>query len=278
MRLSRILNLIATRLILSIITVVLLPSCSGTEKEIHILEPRTYPFESGRLVDMQLDSGQVTITNGESGQMVLSGEARLPHPDDLLVTLDLNGVTIRTDSPESFLNLNLQVPTGTQVKVHTYNAEVIVQDFSGNLDVTSAAGDILIDHMEGLAVLRVNRGDVLIEASQGEFHLPGNYGLLSLTDVSGIIEASTIMGTIRYRGRVDASDQVKLETDHGPVEAWLNPDSDVTVVVRTTTGVVDCVIPGLSPQGAGCAGRMGTGEGLLQVRTVSGEVDLESTP
>jgi hypothetical protein len=132
--------------------------------------------------------------------------------------------------------------------------------------------------MKGLAVLRVNRGDVIIESSKGEFHLPGNYGLLSLTDVSGIIEASTIMGTIRYQGRVGAADQVKLETDHGPVEAWLNPDSDVTVMVGTTTGVVDCVIPGLSPDGAGCTGQMGTGEGRLQVRTVSGKVDLKLTP
>ncbi len=257
---------------------ILLTSCSGSENDIHILESQTYPFESGRLVDIQLDSGQVTITNGESGQVVLSGEARLPHPDDLLVTLDPDGLTIRIDSPGSLLNINLQVPIGTQVKVHTYIAEIRAHEYTGSLDVTSVAGDILIDHMEGLAILRVNRGDVIIEASQGEFHLPGNYGLLSLTNVSGIIEASTIMGTIRYRGRVDAADQVKLETDHGPVEAWLNPDSDVTVVVRTTTGVVDCVIPGLSPEGAGCTGQMGTGKGLLQVRTVSGEVDLKSTP
>ena len=268
----------ATWLILSLISVILFTSCSGGEKEIQPFETRTYPLEPGMPVDIHLDSGQVTITHGESGQVVLSGEARLPNLQDLDVTLDPNGLTIRADSPGSLLNLALQVPSGTPVKVTTFDAEVKAQDFTGHLDVTSTAGDILIDHMQGLAVLRANRGDVLIESSQGEFHLPGNYGLLSLTNVSGIIEASTIMGTIRYQGRVDAADQVMLETDHGPVEAWLNPDSDVMVVVRTTTGVVDCVIPGLSPEGAGCAGQMGNGEGLLQVRTVNGEVDIKTAP
>lgn len=278
MRLPRDLKPNATWLILSLISVILFTSCSGSEKEIQTLETRTYSIEPGMPVDIHLDSGQVTITNGENGQVILSGEARLPNLHDLDVTLDPNRLIIRADSPGGLLNLDLQVPSGTTVKVTTFDADVKAQDFTGNLDVTSTAGNILIDHMKGLAILRANRGDVLIESSKGEFHLPGNYGLLSLTNVSGIIEASTIMGTVRYQGRVDAVDQVKLETDHGPVEAWLDIDSNVTVIVGTTTGVVDCVIPGFSPEGAGCAGQMGNGEGLLQVRTVSGEVDVKTAP
>jgi DUF4097 and DUF4098 domain-containing protein YvlB len=208
----------------------------------------------------------------------LSGAVNLADQDGPLVTLQLDGLHVTADDRRSVVNVSLQVPPGTQVEVDTYGAEVKAHNFSGNLDVTSTAGDILIIDMEGLAILRANRGDVIVESSSGEFHLPGNYGLLSLTDVSGNIEASTIMGTVRFQGRVGAADKVKLETDHGPVKAWLDPGSDVTVMVGTTTGVVDCVVQGLSLDGAGCMGQLGNGGGSLQIRTVSGEVDLGTTP
>ena len=261
----------------SVIVLFLLSSCSGSANEI-ILERQAYSLEQGVPVVVRVYDGRIAITNSDSGEVLLSGSASLADPNQILTALATDGLFITAHDPTSSVTIDLQVPPGTQVKIDTYGADVIATDFAGGLDVTSTAGDITISNMEGQAVLRANRGDVAVESSRGEFHLPGNYGLLSLTDVSGVVEASTIMGTIRYRGQVAASDRVKLETDHGPVEAWLDPRSDVTVVVKTTTGVTDCVIPGLSPDGAGCKGQLGNGEGVFQVRTVSGEVDLKPTP
>jgi hypothetical protein len=256
----------------------LLASCSGARNVVQILEPQTYLLEPGVPVVIRVNSGQVFLSNSMDGQVILSGEVSASEPHDILVLQQPNGLIIASETPGNIVNLNLQVPPDALVEIHTYGADVHAQDFDGSLDVTSTAGDILISHMQGLAILRANRGDVIIESSEGEFHLPGNYGLLSLTDVSGNIEASTIMGTVRFQGRVGAADRVQLETDHGPVEVWLSPDSDVTVAAGTTTGVVDCVIPGLSPDSAGCIGQLGNGEGSLQIRTVSGEVDLKKTP
>jgi hypothetical protein len=253
-------------------------SCTQGRNDLQTLEPMTYALEPGMPVVIRVNSGQVFLSNGMNGQVILSGEASASESDDVLVSQQPDGLFIASETPGHIVNLNLQVPPGTPVEIHTYGADVQVLDFAGGLDVTSTAGDIRVKNMQGLAVLRANRGDVTVESSSGEFHLPGNYGLLTLTDVSGVVEASTIMGTIRYQGRLAASDSVRLETDHGPVEARLDPHSEVTVVVKTTTGVTYCVIPGLNPEGAGCRGQLGSGKGLLQVRTVSGEVNLLTTP
>ena len=66
-----------------------------------------------------------------------------------------------------------------------------------------------------------------------------------------------------------------FETDHGPVQIDLDLNSDVTVRVRTTSGVVTCMVPGVSYNGAACDGSLGSGAGLLQVRTVSGSTTLQ---
>lgn len=227
---------------------------------------------------IHIKNGLISISNGMSEQVSLSGSVRALSPKQPSAVAKPDGFFITLDDSSAMINLDLQVPSGAQIIIDTYGATVKAEDFDGNLDITSAAGDIEINNMKGKAVLRANRGDVTIESSNGEFHIPGNYGLLSLKDVSGDINASTIMGTIRYEGHLTASDKVKFETDHGPVEAWLDPASDVAVLVKTTTGVTYCVVPGLNPDGAGCKGQLGNGNGLLQVRTVSGEVNLKLIP
>ncbi|HSO27734.1 MAG TPA: hypothetical protein VLS48_06660 [Anaerolineales bacterium] len=260
------------------LNLMVLVSCSVEANNIQTIAPRAYPLEPGAVVVIEAAAGRIALTNGESAQVTLAGEASLANPDDPFVEQRPDGLYITTVGPRDTVSFTLQLPPGVQVKINTFDAQVNVQDFAGSLDVTTAAGDIFINTMDGLAIIRANRGDVFIESSTGEFHLPGNYGLLSLTDVSGDIEASTIMGAIRFQGYVGALDSVTFETDHGPVEAWLDSDSDVAVTVGTTTGVVHCVIPGLNPSGAGCFGQLGSGAGTLNVRTISGKVDLMKLP
>lgn len=255
----------------------LLTSCSGGGEE-KTLNLQTYPFETDIPITIHARNGRINISNGTSGKVTLSGSVRSLNPEQPLTALKSGGLYIDADNPSSVINIELKVPSGSQIILNTYGAELVVKDFSGSLDVTSAAGNIKIENMQGQAVVRANRGDVLIESSTGEFHLPGNYGLINLNDVSGEVIASTIMGTICYEGLLDAFDKIEFETDHGPVEIRLDPASNVDVLVKTTTGVVDCVVPGLIQDGAGCTGQLGNGDGLLQVYTVSGEVDLKLTP
>ena len=85
---------------------------------------------------------------------------------------------------------------------------------------------------------------------------------------------STIMGTLVYEGEAGTAGEVKLETDHGPVEVYLPADASMDVEVRTTSGDVACMAGELRQTYDGCEGSLGGGAGSLTVRTVSGRVDI----
>jgi DUF4097 and DUF4098 domain-containing protein YvlB len=172
----------------------------------------------------------------------------------------------------------LRLPRDVSIDVNSFDATVNVYDFTGKADITSVSGNIDIRNSSGVFIIKSNRGNVRVQTSKGDIHLAGNYGVLSAIDTRGGLSASTIMGMVRFTGHVGSGDNVSLETDHGPVEIQLGQGSDARVHISTTTGVVTCSFPGLSYEGQGCGGTLGTGGGQLGVRTVSGSATINPIP
>jgi hypothetical protein len=256
--------------------ILLLAACTAQEGT-RPLEPLRIPLAENTNVVVEIESGMLLVTQGETGQLELSSEQPVPERTEVTTASEADGLHIRVrgqgDAP-----LSLRIPEGTNLRVATFDAQVSLLDLDATLRVDSTAGDILAENVSGSFTLISNRGDITVRSGRGELRVLGNYGLLSLQDVAGVMRASTIMGTIQYTGRVAAEDRVQLETDHGPVIIRLDMNSDAAVQVSTTSGVSDCVVPGLAPDGAGCTGQLGNGSGQLNVRTVSGSVDLQRIP
>ncbi len=261
---------------LLLLLVILLTACTTSEAT-HPLEPLHYALSPGMMVVVEIETGALLLTNGEAAQVTLSSELPVSQAADITANADPETLHFliqdQGDTP-----LTLLVPPGANVHIKTFAATLNVQDFEGTLRIDSTAGDSYLQDCRGSIAVVANRGDASFQTCQGELTLFGNYGYLSLEGVSGSISAATIMGAIHFAGRVASSDQVHLETDHGPVEVWLDTASDVRVDVTTTSGVVDCVLPGLEPAGAGCAGVLGENGGILEVRSVSGDVDIQRLP
>ena len=260
-----------------------LSACGPRVSSLTALPPRSFPLGGDQAVLVEVDTGLVQITGGGNGNVQISGTLSAAQAVDYSAVQSADGIHVVAHYKGSYffrpseppVQLDLQVPTGARVLVQTYDAATNAQDFHGSLQVTSTAGNILLENATGQAVLKSNRGDIRVQNSSGEIDAIGNYGLISLVGVQGKINASTIVGTIQFGGRVGAGDAVDLETDHGPVQIDLDPTSAATVQVRTTSGVVTCMVPGVSYNGAACDGSLGMGAGQLQVRTVSGSVLLE---
>jgi DUF4097 and DUF4098 domain-containing protein YvlB len=106
----------------------------------------------------------------------------------------------------------------------------------------------------------------------------GNYGTLTLENVSGEASASNIIGNIFFSGAIHAGDTVRLEEDHGSILTSLAQDSDVAVKIHSTSGDVVCLVPSLETTTRSCDGQLLTGAGNLAVRTVSGAVKLQYLP
>ncbi|MGZ6347605.1 MAG: DUF4097 family beta strand repeat-containing protein [Anaerolineales bacterium] len=265
---------------------VFLAACNPDLPRTTALLPEDFSLSEGQSITIDVNSGTLNITQGENGHVKISGTISNSQVVDYKTTLEADGLhLVAKYRGNSFfqpevppIRINLSVPTRILIKVSTFDANVDIQDYSGEVNITSVAGDVLVKNVSGLLTLMSNRGNVIVEKSSGELHILGNYGLLSLLDPRGTISASTIMGTIKFNGKIGTGDDLNFETDHGPVEIQLAQDSDAIVQVDTTSGVVTCSIPGIFYKGQRCAGTLHGGQGKLKVRTVSGNVSLQPLP
>ncbi len=267
---------------LLIISVICLSSCM-TEHRLIQLTPHALQIAQGQVLLIRLNEGEVQVGGSEDEQIQVNSQAFLPEKViyEVVETKDQIQITVHYDgrkSSEIPILLQLSVPNHVKVKIETEYASIVVQDYEGDLEAVSVAGDISIQNVNGSIAARSNRGDVTVKRSVGKISVVGNYGLLSFEDVSGNTGVSTIMGTVIFSGPIKADDIVHLETDHGPVRVNFSSDSAFSVQVRSTSGDVTCVLPGINSSLRACDGVFGSIGGTLNVRTVSGAVNLQVTP
>jgi hypothetical protein len=262
-----------------------LQACVLQTAELADLPVRRLPLATGQQVFLDMPSGIFDVHTGEAGVVEVSGQV----PRDaasLAATTAADGIhLVLTVGSRTFwqgnaplADLHLALPDGSTIHVTTYDAIGELRNFRGTAEVAAVAGRLTLDGSSGAFLVRSNRGDVTVESTSGQVHIAGNYGAITLSEVQGDLQASTIMGSIHLEGAVAPGDRVSLETDHGPIQIQLAADTDAAIQVTTTTGVITCTVPGLRYAGQGCSGTLGSGQGLLHVRTVSGPVSMEPLP
>jgi hypothetical protein len=269
----------------SILTLLLLvcfiPAC--IPQQYTLLESRVMDVLNAQSIHVQVDHGEVVVLGTQEQQVQVGGQVL--HPDELeyQVSATEDQILIKANAQRfrfsnAPLRVEVRVPQGTQVKVETNSASVFVSNYRGDLEVASTAGNITVENTIGKITLRSNRGNITVLESTGNISVVGNYGLLNLKDVHGKTGVSTIMGNIGFDGLVHAEDTVHLETDHGSVSVNLSQDSALGIQVRSTSGDVTCMLPGISTTTRTCDGEIQSDGGTLSIRTVSGAVIVKLMP
>lgn len=259
-----------------------LSACASPNSPV-ALPTRNLPVQPGQSVSIHVNAGEVTVQGGENGQIRVEAQTLSPEQTDYSVTTVNDQVQVvakyagnRTSDPP--IHLRVSVPDNTKLQIETESASITVREYSGNVEAASVSGDLLFVNVDGEITARSNRGDVRVQHSAGTMSVAGNYGLLTLEETRGDIGVSTIMGTITFSGAIGAGDEVRLETDHGPVAVHLAKESTLNLHVSSTSGDVACLLPGLSTSLRSCAGNFNSGEGTLKIRTVSGAVTVQVIP
>jgi len=107
-------------------------------------------------------------------------------------------------------------------------------------------------------------------------------GQTRLEDLGGPIWAKTVTGNIYYHGAL-ASDNHRFEATTGRISLSLSQVPDAQLDARTTTGRIHCALP-LTNQidktrrgpGSRLTGNLGSGEGRIAARIVTGSLHLEN--
>lgn len=268
--------------IIAILLCLLLSACAAENLPVPLPVHNTQ-ITKGQSVSIRLNEGSVTVRGSEDGQVRVDGKTLSLDQTEYTVTTEQDQIQIVANymgkrSSEPPVHLEVSVPNDIALIIETASASIVVREYTGELEAASVSGDILVEDVHGYITLRSNRGDVMVQDSVGRISIVGNYGLLSLDNAHGDIGVSTIMGKVVFSGSILMEDDVRLETDHGAVSVHLGADSAMDLQVRSTSGDVTCLVPGMTSTTRTCDGTMNTGGGNLSIRTVSGSVTLQLIP
>ena len=272
-----------SKIILSLLFVLVLSSCLLVPREYVDLETRTLDAVDIRSVFIRINHGELLMLGTESGQLEVGGQASFPDEMDIH-NYDSDGQMVMDIEDrhsgifENFIRVKILVPNQMKVIVETDSASVHVQDYFGDVEVASTSGNVIVENTIGELKLRSNRGNITVRRCSGRISVVGNYGTLSMQDTHGETGISTIMGTVAFIGMIQDGDNIDLETDHGLVGVDLQSNSTLEVSAHSTSGDVTCLIPNLSSTTRSCEGQIGDGGGVLNIRTVSGAVTIRLLP
>lgn len=247
----------------------LVGACGLQGSPVEEVESR-YNAEGVELILLEIHSGAVEVRRAEGDDVVLrTAGDQLPESSREGSSLQLKRTRSRHDAA-----VRISIPDGIAIDVEMQRGDILLEGLSGELKAHSVSGDIRVQDTSGEIQLRAERGDALVSGGGGNLRAVGDHGELRVAGFKGSVSMSTIMGTLVYEGEAGTASDVKLETDHGPVEVYLPVDASMDVVVRTTSGDAACMASELRQTYDGCEGLLGEGTGSLTVRTVSGRVDI----
>lgn len=141
--------------------------------------PLTDPSKKGKL-KAHINYGSITV-KGTARKDVLvkySGEddknsPKSPSKDglkrissgtlDLEVSENNNQVKVQSDSWNNKMNLVIEVPTGFDLNVHTYNdGDLFVSNIQGELELTNYNGEITAENISGSVVATTYNGEIKV--------------------------------------------------------------------------------------------------------------------
>lgn len=147
---------------------------------------------------------------GDSGR-----RSRRPERSDGLRRIDIGGsglsveesdnvVTVGTRAINENIELNIQVPFNTSLKLHAVNGgDIVVDHVTGDIEINNTNGSATGTHISGAAVVHALNGKVLVSLDKVTPDKPMSF--------------SSLNGDIDVTMPADVKARVKMKTDNGAV-------------------------------------------------------------
>ena len=203
----------------------------------------------------------------------------------------------RGEQEEEEVDLLVDVPRGTNVRLQGVETEISVRDVTGSVEAQSVDGavtvrgparsvrarsvddDVVVSGARGRVDLYTVDGDVRVTDVEGEVRAESIDGDLVLRSVrSGRLEGSTMDGDVLFDGPIRPDGEYSLSTHDGDVWLSVAEGTSAAFEVNVHSGSVDASFPlsGVERESGGHAYRFVTGDGaaVVEVRSFDGVVFL----
>ncbi len=253
-------------------------SCSP-RVDVFPIPTQSYTLPDQHKLIVLLDQASLELVGHDGPDLSIAGSASESNVEITLVSLEGESSTqlqlggTSTTAPGA-IALQLRIPNGTQIEIHLSKGDVYAHDIKGQLDIQTISASIRIVSFKGFLRAETRRGAIQVSDSQGEIHTVAEADDIRLTNLSGNVTGTNIMGTINLSGIITDGDSAHLETDHGAVNIDLDPRSEARIRINSAGGRIVCTLPEMNGMFASCEGILGSGKGILNIRTVSGAIRI----
>lgn len=256
---------------------------------------KTYTVTGRARVSLNTNDGSVRVTTADVKQVELHVYYTGYRPDrDLEINSRQDGdaveLTARVRSGFSWgwgglhksLRIEVHMPREADLQVETGDGSVEAQSISGNVDVHSGDGHILVEGARGQIRLRTGDGSIegrdldgSVEATSGDGHvtLTGRFDTLNIKTGDGSIEARALPGSKLMSGW-------NLRTGDGSVDLTLPGDLQANIDASTSDGRISLGIP-VTVEGTFSTsqihGKMNGGGQPLTIHTGDGSIRLSKS-
>lgn len=212
-------------------------------------------------LDIQTDSGSVSVHPGSSDAIVIKGSMRTSgrwsfsnrSPEEALRKLqadppvEQSGNSIRIgemirpeDQKHVSISYEVLVPTETRLQAHSDSGGVTIDGIRGPVEAEADSGSIHISNIGGDVRAQSDSGQVDVDGVQGTLNAQSDSGGIHARGVSGTIDASADSGGIQLQQTAAAP--IRANCDSGGITVEL-ASSGYNLSAQTDSGGIDADVP-----------------------------------
>jgi DUF4097 and DUF4098 domain-containing protein YvlB len=175
--------------------------------------------------------------------------------------------------------VSVSVPEGCPVELGVVSADAVVSGITAATKVKSVSGDVTLDGLRADISSQTVSGALETRHLHGDLHFTTVSGDLTVVDGSSSqVKAETVSGDVTLDLDVQPGARLNLSSVSGDVTMRLPESVSLQVDVKTLSGHLTSAFDGVrsenKPGRSTLRGSLGSGDGFLQAKTVSGDVTL----
>ena len=212
-------------------------------------------------VEIENPAGSITVIGWDKPEVAVTGT--LGHGAEGL-SLSGSGRTTRVEVETSAnpfgtsSDLEIHVPSGSQVEIESFAAEIKVADVKGGVHANTVKGNITVTGAAAEAELETVSGTLEVSGSLSRVRAQSVNGRVGVHGANGDVEGSTVNGelvvdggscqscrletvngNLRFEGSLSARANLQVQTVSGTVELRLPADVSAEFSVETWSGEVE---------------------------------------
>jgi hypothetical protein len=249
--------------------------------------------------------GEVEIYGWDKDEIRVRGELD-DLADEIIFEVKGDHARIEVRLPRHIVNwgdgssLEIYVPENSRVDFQGVSTDTTIKNILGGLRVRSVSGDITADNIQERVHIKTVSGDIEISDSSGEANIATvsgeieiemDSGRVILDTVSGDIEAEleefsvlrahAVSGGIEVEGKLIDDGKIDMSSVSSDLVLKLVKPVNARLIVETGPGgdienfLTDDEPIEKFPSSMGLEATLGSGEGIIKLRTVTGDVRID---